>query len=293
MTTDRQTLGTVKFGSTILYCTNIELNENASVTPIGGEGILTPAGQVILKVNPTVTFTCIDLLTVLTSLSLQANSLTSNNVTVYIRTVTNEGIAGTSNGTSYALGQGMLVINNIRLTQGGMAEATGSIYFDSTDGATSWTVTEASVALPALSALSDILTLAPVTLNGNALTDTISVEINTGNTVVQQDSDGNKLPMYSWLSGHNPTVTITSCNPGQVRALIGSGLALGSGGLVIPTYQTTGGIITQTTPTDGTMTITVGMATVSTRSNSQGAYSRLTWNVAGAYNLTNAPIIVS
>lgn len=289
-----QTLGTVKYGSTILYCTDIDVNENPTVTPILGEGILTPTGQIILKAQPQATFTCIDLLTVLTDLSLQANSLTSDNVVIYKRTVTNESIAGTSNGTSYALDQGILVINNIRLVQGGIGVATGTIYFDSTDGVTGWTVSEGSASLPSLAALTNILTLAPITLNGTSLIGTVAVDINLNNTINPVWCDGGLLPVSSWLSGHNPSFTFTSINPGQMRTLIGQGLNLASGGLVIPTYATTGGVITSpSTPSDGTMTIHVGMATCANRPSTQHGDDKITWNVAGAYNLTNAPIVIS
>lgn len=296
MSTTRETLGTIKFGSsTILHCTDINIDPQPSVAPIAVDGIFSPTSQIVYAAKPQITFTCVDLLTVLTSLSLQANSITSNNVVVYIRNITNEGIAGTTSGTSYTLGAGILVINTISMRQGTYGVATGSIYFDSSDGVTSWTVAEGSASLPSLTALTDLLWLAPVSLNGTAYTDTTGWELSTGNQVVQELSDGNLIPQVCWLAQHAPTVTITSINPGTIRTALGDkGLILnGSTGLSLPTYQTTNGVVSSTTPTYGTMTIKEGMATSGPRASSQGGLTRFTWKVEAAYDLTNAPIIVS
>lgn len=296
MTIYRNTIGAVKYGSTVFHVTNLDMNPSQEVTPINVDGVFAPVGYALLQAKPMATFTVVDLATTLSTLSLEINSITSDNMTLYCQNLLNEGIrsAGSTH-TSYGITAGALVINTISATQGGIASAHCSLYASSSDGITSpWTVTENGVALPAETNLASIYSLGTTSLNGTSLEGITSWTINLNNQVQQQLTDGNLYPQWSALMSHAPTITVNSADPGSVRTLIGnSGLNLASGGLVLTLYETTNGVIT--TSVGNTLTAALGMATCNTRSNSQGQLSTSGFTVATAYNLTGPvnPIVIS
>lgn len=294
MSLNLQTNGFVSYGDTVLNCTNIDIQPGQATTPLDNDGYVTPTGAVMLGARPLVTFNTLDVATLLANISLKMNGLTSDNVTVYLQATTNEGVRGSSTNTKYVIALGALIINSISVAQGQRAEASCTVYGNSSTGfADPSTVTEGSVSLPSTTPQTQVYTLGSVALNSNTLSGITGWTLNLGNNCYQSVSDGNLFATYATLLEQKPTVSIQSVNPGQLYTLL-SNKALqldGTNGLALALYTTTNSIGTNTV--GNTLTIKNGLAVLGNRANNQGQITTSGLTVTATYNLTNDPVVIS
>jgi hypothetical protein len=247
-----------------------------------------------MSAQPVASFTSKDVLGCLDAFGAQDNSITTNPIVVYLQGCTSEGVRASSGNTTYAIAKGMLVIDQIPVSQGAIGTITGTIYAISADGATSpYVVTEGSESLAANTAVAEVASLGTVTINGTALNDVIGWTVNFNNQVQTVTSNGRNFPTFSNLIRHAPTIEIQTMDAGQLRTLGTSKAAKlnGTTGLVLTLKTSTSGIMTATV--GNTLTIKNGLFYAASRPSGQGSLTTASLTVVAATDLSTAALVIS
>lgn len=133
-----------------------------------------------------------------------------------------------TNSTKWTISAGLIVPRSISVEDGGIARYSMTAYGISADGTTAPLVLTASSTMPAITALDEMFTLGPVSINGAAVGGVKRVTIDFGVTPVVEFADGEGYPTFVGIESIKPTVRFSTLHANQAVTPLGLAVAQGA-----------------------------------------------------------------
>jgi hypothetical protein len=196
-------------------------------TLLRGNGGFMPTFSAMLKQEPLLGFTTLDISTALGVTTTKGASVST--AVLWFQPLTNQGQRGTS-GLKLTAANGLIVPKTLKASQGKEATLEVDLYAISADGTTAPLIAGTGT-VAAGGGVDALFTLGPVTIGGTAIGGIQELSIDFGIKVIVRSSDGQIYPTFACVDEMRPKLTIKTTDIAKADAY----MALGGSAAVVAT----------------------------------------------------------